>query len=168
MSRTWPTPRGWRSREQRRWQEEFGRRPVNAQSAHVGLDVTEMCDNLAPENGGSRVNREGKEQLIRSWAGLALQGRDCILWSRHAIARVAAAGLDRASIEKSLTAAEIIEDYPAQHRPLPDCLVLTTTHPLGAIHVVIAIDLPNDRMFLVTVYRPDPARWLNERTRKPR
>ena len=157
-----------RASRQAKRHADSGRGLEKAQRAHVGLDVTEACDNLAPENGGSRVNREGKEQLIRSWAGLALQGGDCILWSRHAIARAVAAGLDRASIERSLTAAEIIEDYPAQHRPLPDCLVLTTTHPLGAIHVVIAIDLPNDRMFLVTVYRPDPARWLNERTRKSR
>lgn len=31
---------------------------------------------------------------------------------------------------------------------------------------VIAIDIPNDRAFIVTVYRPDPERWFHDWTRR--
>jgi hypothetical protein len=70
-------------------------------------------------------------------------------------------------VESSLAGCEVIEDYPAAH-PLPDCLVLAMLDDGDPIHAVVAIDEVNERIFLVTVYRPDPARWLDERTRKPR
>jgi hypothetical protein len=34
------------------------------------------------------------------------------------------------------------------------------------LHAVIAIDASNDRLFVVTVYRPDPARWFDDWTRR--
>jgi hypothetical protein len=34
------------------------------------------------------------------------------------------------------------------------------------LHAVIAVDEPNDRLFVVTVYRPDPRRWTDDRTRR--
>ncbi len=47
------------------------------------------------------------------------------------------------------------------------CLVLTFeagTHPL---HVVVEMDAPTaTEMVTVTVYRPDPNRWLNWRVRR--
>ena len=47
-----------------------------------------------------------------------------ILWSRHAIQELVADGLTRTQVERALQSCEVIEDYPALHRPLPDCLVL--------------------------------------------
>jgi hypothetical protein len=78
------------------------------------------------------------------------------------------ARLDRSAVEAALVEGSIIEDYPELHRPLPDCLVLARLDAGEPIHAVVAIDEPNERLFFVTVYRPDPARWLDERTRKPR
>lgn len=48
---------------------------------------------------------------------------------------------------------------PAQARPLPDVLVIGWVSGQQAIHSVIALDEPNDRVFVVTVYRPDRMRW---------
>ncbi|MBC7226400.1 MAG: DUF4258 domain-containing protein [Thermoflexales bacterium] len=90
-----------------------------------------------------------------------------IYWSRHAITELVNEGWDRILVEEALRYSELIEDYPALHRPLPDCLVfgwLSTGEPF---HAVIAIDEKNDRLFVVTVYRPSPEEWENDwRTRR--
>jgi hypothetical protein len=91
-----------------------------------------------------------------------------VLWSRHAITRLATSALSRSNVEAGLVDCEVIEDYPEAHRPLPDCLVLAMLDDRSPVHAVVAIDEPNERIFLVTVYRPDPTRWLDERMRKPR
>jgi hypothetical protein len=90
-----------------------------------------------------------------------------ILWSRHTIAKLIVEGLSRREIEQALASCEVIEAYPARTRPLPDCLVLGWLAEGQPVHAVIAIDEMNDRVFVITVYRPDPRRWENGyRTRK--
>ena len=70
-------------------------------------------------------------------------------------------------MEKALENGEVIEDYPTEHRPLPDCLVLSRLLNGEPLHAVIAVDEPNDRLFVVTVYKPDLEEWENGwRTRK--
>jgi hypothetical protein len=114
------------------------------------------------------MERAAKEAWIRQVARRSRAGHDGILWSRHAIAKLALVNLSRPAVEEALAEGEVIEDYPAAHRALPDCLVLFMLSGTEAIHAVIAIDMANDRIFVVTLYRPDPLRWLDERTRKPR
>jgi len=90
-----------------------------------------------------------------------------VLWSRHAIAKLVVENFSRQEVERALTSCDIIEDYPVQMRPLPDCLVLGWLVERQPMHAVVAIDEPNDRIFVVTVYRPDLKRWENDyRTRK--
>jgi hypothetical protein len=74
--------------------------------------------------------------------------------------------LSREAVETSLATCKIIEAYPDGHRPLPDCLVLAWLRPGEPLHAVIAVDAPNDRVFVVTVYRPDPERWSDDWTRR--
>jgi hypothetical protein len=100
------------------------------------------------------------EAVIRSSAHRA----GAVLWSRHAIGRLALNHLSREEVETSLAACTIIEVYPDGHRPLPDCLVLAWLRASDPLHAVIAVDAPNDRVFVVTVYRPDPARWFDDWT----
>ncbi len=90
-----------------------------------------------------------------------------ILWSRHAIVELANEHWAREAVEKSLVEAELIEDYPTQHRPLPDCLVLSQLSSDEPLHAVVAVDEANDRLFIVTVYKPNLEEWENDwRTRK--
>lgn len=90
-----------------------------------------------------------------------------VYWSRHAITEMVQDGLTRPDVEKALEDCEVIEDYPAEHRPLPDCLVLGQLQSTQPIHAVIAIDTVRDRIFVVTVYRPSSERWEHDwRTRK--
>lgn len=110
-----------------------------------------------------------KETFIRRKARESVERADGnqVYWSRHAITEMVQDQLTRSEVETALQDCEAIEDYPATHRPLPDCLVLgqlPSTHP---IHAVIAIDQARDRIFVVTVYRPSAERWSDDwRTRK--
>lgn len=89
-----------------------------------------------------------------------------ILWSRHAITEAVNDSLPRVDVESALKQSEI-EDYPAHHRRLPDCLVLGYLPNAQPVHAVVAIDIAEDRIFLVTVYLPSEEKWLDDwRTRK--
>jgi len=110
-----------------------------------------------------------KQNFIRSKATENRNDPECkkILWSRHAITELLNDDLTRSEVEKALISCKVIEDYPAQHRPLPDCLVLGMLEYSVPIHAVVALDEINDRIFIITVYRPLKERWENDwRTRK--
>ena len=90
-----------------------------------------------------------------------------VLWSRHATHEMVADNLRRKQVEEALRTCEIIEDYPVLHRPLPDCLVLGWLPTGEPIHMVVAVDVDRDRVFIVTVYRPNLKEWENDwRTRR--
>lgn len=115
------------------------------------------------------MNTREKELYIRQ---KAIQNRqssraDKIYWSRYATAELVNDDLSRTDVEGGLEAALVIEDYANVHRPLPDCLIMTTIANGDPIHAVIAIDQDGDRIFVVTVYRPSEERWHDDwRTRK--
>ena len=62
---------------------------------------------------------------------------------------------------------EIIEDYPSDF-PYPSCLVLGDTPGGVAVHIVWAYNTLSGWAVLVTVYRPDPKRWVDWRRRRAR
>jgi len=62
---------------------------------------------------------------------------------------------------------EIIEDYP-HDKPYPSCLIYGDTFGGAPVHSVWAYNPANRWAVLITVYRPDPQRWLDWRTRKPK
>ena len=75
---------------------------------------------------------------------------------------------DRLSLEgvlSSVLQGEIIEEYPAD-RPYPSCLVYGNTSAGEPVHSVWAHNQANGWAVLVTVYRPDPRRWVDWRTRR--
>jgi hypothetical protein len=62
---------------------------------------------------------------------------------------------------------EIIEQYP-DDKPYPSCLINGQTFSGDAVHSVWAFNKNSLWAVLITVYRPDPDRWINYRTRKER
>lgn len=60
---------------------------------------------------------------------------------------------------------EIIEQYESD-RPYPSCLILGKTQSGVAVHSVWAYNIENGWAALITVYLPDPERWINWRERK--
>jgi hypothetical protein len=62
---------------------------------------------------------------------------------------------------------EIIEEYPTD-RPYPSCLIYGETFSKEPVHSVWAYNPENRWAVLITVYRPDPERWINWRRRRPK
>jgi|SRR3989338_2935282 len=60
---------------------------------------------------------------------------------------------------------EIIEDYPSD-KPYPSCLVYGKTFGGTPVHSVWAYNEQSKWVVLVTVYRPDPDRWINWKERR--
>jgi hypothetical protein len=60
---------------------------------------------------------------------------------------------------------EIIEDYP-ESKPYPSCLVYGQTFQGDPVHSVWAYNQESGWAVLITVYRPDPERWIEWRTRR--
>ena len=59
---------------------------------------------------------------------------------------------------------EIIEDYQ-KDKPYPSCLIFGKNFSGEPIHSVWAYNSENMWAVLITVYRPDPARWINWKVR---
>jgi hypothetical protein len=75
---------------------------------------------------------------------------------------------DRLSFDQiyfSVMCGEIIEDYPTD-KPYPSCLILGRTFGGDPVHSVWAYNPTNRWAVLITVYRPDPKRWIDWRTRR--
>ena len=64
----------------------------------------------------------------------------------------------------SVTQGEIIEDYPTD-KPFPSCLIMGKNFSGQAIHSVWAYNPKNHWAVLITVYRPDPNRWIDCKVR---
>jgi len=90
-----------------------------------------------------------------------------IKWSRHALNALASELASVGDIEIALRQAEVIEDYPHLHRYLPDCLVLAFVLSDMPTHCVIAVNMAQDYILIVTVYTPTEQEWEDDwRTRK--
>jgi hypothetical protein len=90
-----------------------------------------------------------------------------ILFSRHAVDRMAEHGLKRPDVERIVRAGEVIELYQ-DARPYPSRLILgfVATMP---VHVVAATSADEEITVVVTNYVPDPQHWESDwKTRKER
>lgn len=129
-----------------------------------GVDRAQICYNT------TTMGAQSKQDFIcrkanQNQADLA---GEHILWSRHGIAELINEGWHRVHVEAGLQDCEIIENYPAIHRPLPDCLILGWFASGKPFHAVVAIDEGNDLLFVVTVYEPSLEEWEDDwKTRKP-
>lgn len=62
---------------------------------------------------------------------------------------------------------EIIEQYP-DDQPYPSCLIYGRNESGEPIHSVWAYNVETKAAVLITVYRPDPERWIDwKQRRKP-
>lgn len=59
---------------------------------------------------------------------------------------------------------EVIEDYP-DDKPFPSCLIMGRDFSGEPIHSVWAYNQENRWTVLITVYRPDPERWIDWKVR---
>jgi uncharacterized protein DUF4258 len=83
----------------------------------------------------------------------------------HADEEASADHLNLDEIVFSVSHGEIIEKYETD-RPYPSCLILGQTDSGVAVHSVWAYNKESKWAVMITVYRPDPERWVNWRERK--
>lgn len=83
----------------------------------------------------------------------------------HADEEAEADGLTFEEIFYSVTNGEIIEEYH-DDKPYPSCLIYGQTFGGDHVHSVWAFNNENGWSILITVYRPDPDRWLNFQKRR--
>jgi hypothetical protein len=83
----------------------------------------------------------------------------------HADEEAADDQLTLTEIIQSVKTGEIIEDYPTD-KPYPSCLILSKNVDASPIHSVWAYNKANGWAVLITVYRPDPTRWIEWKTRR--
>lgn len=77
------------------------------------------------------------------------------------------AHMDKLSFDEiyfSVFQGEIIKEYAAD-RPYPSCLISGQTFRGEPVHSVWAYNAQNQWAVIITVYRPDPGKWIDSRTR---
>ena len=76
---------------------------------------------------------------------------------------------DRISLREAFktisTTGEIIEQYP-DDKPYPSCLIFSTLQSNDLIHTVWAFNQKTQSSVLITIYRPDPQKWINGKIRR--
>ena len=75
---------------------------------------------------------------------------------------------DNLTVEEVLTSVihgEIIEHYP-KDKPYPSCLIFGENARREPVHSVWAYNRENSWAVVITVYRPDPERWIEFKTRR--
>lgn len=87
--------------------------------------------------------------------------------TRHADQERGEDGLSFDEVYFSTVHGEIIEEYPTDS-PYPSCLVYGDTFRGDPVHSVWAYNETNGAAMLITVYRPDPERWVDYRQRRRR
>ena len=93
--------------------------------------------------------------------------RNRIRITDHADEEAQADHLSFDEIFTSVLQGEIIENYP-DDKPYPSCLIYGKTFSREPVHSVWAYHQETQWAVLITLYRPDPARWLDWRTRRPK
>ena len=67
---------------------------------------------------------------------------------------------------ETVLSGNIIEQYP-EDEPYPSCLIYGQTSENRPIHVVCAYAKEADFVIIITVYQPNPERWIDFKRRKP-
>jgi hypothetical protein len=99
-------------------------------------------------------------EIIRNFAE-----KDRIAFKKHCVLRMNERKIRADEIRNTLTNGEIIEAYP-DDRPLQSYLVLGTTEKERPIHAVVAADMADRMLWVITVYIPDPDEWDSEFRRR--
>ena len=88
-------------------------------------------------------------------------------FTRHALHEMLAeefGEISESEVRQILARGGIIEEYP-EDRPVPSCLVYGKTDQGRHLHVVCAPVVEEKILVIVTVYEPDPLKWVDYRRR---
>lgn len=80
-----------------------------------------------------------------------------IRWTYHVNMRLRDRSISRQTILGSIDSYEIVEEYP-EDKYLPSYLIYAK-YQETVFHLLVAADVENDNVRMVTAYRPDPEEW---------
>ena len=91
---------------------------------------------------------------------------DLFEFSKHAVDQSIIRRISVQDIRRVIANGTIIEDYP-EDKYGPSCLIFGMTAGRRAIH--IQCSYPSRPIIkIITLYEPDPVRWVEFKTRRPR
>jgi len=92
--------------------------------------------------------------------------QDLFEFSQHAVDQTIIRRISVQKIREAFESGEVIEDYP-EDKYGPSCLVFGFTQAGRPLHVQCTY--PSRPLIkIVTVYEPDPSRWVDSRIRRSR
>jgi len=80
-----------------------------------------------------------------------------IVWTYHINMRLTERSIDREEILNSIDTLEIIEEY-LENRYLPSYLLYALSGK-KFLHIVVAADVTEENIRIITAYEPDPSEW---------
>ena len=98
------------------------------------------------------------EELQRKFADQAYE------YSLHAVDQSILKRIPRRPVEEAVACGQIIEDYPTDKYG-PSCLIFGTSRANRPLHIQCTYP-SNVNVKIITVYEPDPDRWIEFRTRR--
>ena len=93
---------------------------------------------------------------------------DLVFYTRHArfeMENEEFGAIFENEVYEGICSGEIIEDYP-QDKPYPSALILGKTAADRSLHIVCAYDEEENLTVVITVYQPNPERWIDYKRRK--
>ncbi|MEY4769073.1 MAG: hypothetical protein RL637_1712 [Pseudomonadota bacterium] len=88
-----------------------------------------------------------------------------IVYRIHASKRLFERQISDTDVEYILKNGEIIEHYDNDY-PLPSLLINGITKNKRPLHLVVAINENEKQLIIITVYEPNPIKWLNDFSRR--
>jgi hypothetical protein len=88
-----------------------------------------------------------------------------IVYRLHASKRMFEREINDDDVEFLLKNGEIIERYDDDY-PLPSLLLNGFSKNKRPLHLVVAVNRDEKRLIIVTVYEPDPLKWLDNFSRR--
>jgi hypothetical protein len=85
-------------------------------------------------------------------------------FSEHAVYQSITRNISVQEVQEVIQTAELLEDYP-DDKYGPSLLLLGFTHAQRPIHIQCSYP-SRPRIKIITLYQPDPKKWLNYRIRR--
>ena len=83
----------------------------------------------------------------------------------HATRRMFQRNIDNSDVEKVIKEGIVIEQYE-DDLPFPSFLISGKTNHGDPLHVVASLNINERILYVITVYYPDPIKWVDEYSRR--
>ena len=83
----------------------------------------------------------------------------------HATQQMFKRGVNEKDVRLLLAGGTIIEYYHDDF-PFPSLLIYGVSNDNRPLHAIVGIDVDMQRLYLITVYEPDPEKWSSNFTRR--